>query len=323
MRKEIKLILESLGRAKRVLITSHQDPDGDSLGSQLALATLAEGWKKKVLIANQGLMPSKYLFLDPQHKIILEKTNEVLKFNPDLVIVLESPYLERIGWVREVVPQKVTLISIDHHPDNSSYGTINYLDTSAAAVGEMVYAIWLEAGYPISPTVANWLYAAILTDTGRFRYSSTTARSLRICAQLLDLGADARLLTDRIYFNFSQQNLKMLGHVLSGLELYDGGKISCLTVDQASLEQYQISSGDTEGLVDYSLFVDGVQVGALFKEVSPQRTKVSLRSQNHLDIAQLARQYGGGGHKNAAGFALDQPLLEAKKLVLGELKKWI
>jgi bifunctional oligoribonuclease and PAP phosphatase NrnA len=323
MRKEIRQILEAIRKAKKVLVTSHLDPDGDSIGSQLALATFLEGRGKKVLITNQGILPSKYSFLDPHQKIILHRSAKVLKFKPDLVIVLESPYLERIGWVREAVPAGVPLLNIDHHPDNISYGSINYLDSQAAAVAEMVYDLLLKAGFPISSTIANWLYAAILTDTGRFRYSATTPRSLRICAQLIDLGADARRLTDQIYFNFSQENLKMLGHVLSGLELFKRGKICCLTVDQKSLERFQVSTGDTEGLVDYSLFVNGALVGALFKEVAPNRTKVSLRSQNNLDIAELARKYGGGGHKNAAGFVLDQPLAQAKKIVIGKLKKWI
>ncbi len=323
MRKEIKQILEAIRRAKRILVSSHLDPDGDSIGSQLALAAFLEGRGKKVLVANHGLLPSKYLFLDLQKKIILHRTPKVLKFRPDLVIVLESPYLERIGWVREAIPVGVPLINIDHHPDNTSYGSINYLDSKTAAVGEMVFDLLLKAGFPISSALANWLYAAILTDTGRFRYSATTPRSLRICAQLVDLGADARLLTDKIYFNFSEENLKMLGHVLSGLKLYSRGKICCLTVDQKSLEHFRVSAGDTEGLVDYSLFVNGALIGALFKEVAPNRTKVSLRSQNNLDIAELARKYGGGGHKNAAGFALNQPLAQAKKIVIGELKKWI
>lgn len=323
MRKEIKQILEAIHRAKRILVTSHLDPDGDSIGSQLALVAYLEKRGKKVLIANQGILPSKYSFLDPHQKIILHRSAKVLRFKPDLVIVLESPYLERIGWVKEAIPAGVPLINIDHHPDNISYGSINYLDSQAAAVGEMVYDLLLNVGFPISSAIANWLYAAILTDTGRFRYSATTPRSLRICAQLVDLGADARLLTDKIYFNFSEENLKMLGHVLSGLELHSRGRICCLTVDQKSLEHFQVSTGDTEGLVDYSLFINGALVGALFKEVGPNRTKVSLRSQNNLDIAKLARKYGGGGHKNAAGFALNQPLAQAKKIVLGELKKWI
>ena len=323
MRKEIKEILGALKQARKVLISSHLDPDGDSIGSQLAMAALAQGWKKKVLVANHGQLPSKYDFLDSEKRIIMHRSDQVLKYKPDLVVILESPYLDRIGWVKEAIPRKCTIINIDHHPDNISYGSINYLDSTAAAVAEMVYAVMLRAGFPISPMVASWLYAAILTDTGRFRYASTTSKSMRICAQLIDLGADARYLTDKIYFNFSEQNLRMLGHVLSGLELHCGGRISCLTVDLQSLEQFQISSGDTEGLVDYSLFVNGAQVGALFKEIGPQRTKVSLRSQNHLDIGQLARQYGGGGHKNAAGFTLNQPLSQAKKMVLEELKKWI
>jgi phosphoesterase RecJ-like protein len=323
MRKEIEEILRLFSRSKRVLVSSHQDPDGDSIGSQLALAALAETMKKKVLIANQGSVPGKYAFLDLRRRIITEKSKKTSAFKPDLVIVAECPYLERIGWVINLFGKEIPVINIDHHPDNTSYGAINYLDKDAAAVGEMVYAIWVKAGLPISPSVANWLYAAILTDTGRFRYSSTTSRSLRICAQLLKLGADARLLTDKIYFTYSEQNLRMLGRVLAGLQLFENGKISCLTIDKRLAKDFRINSADTEGLVDYSLFVDGAQIGLLIKEIRPNRVKVSLRSQDHLDIGRLARQFGGGGHQTAAGFALDRSLPEAKKLILAELKKWI
>ncbi|MCI0531307.1 MAG: bifunctional oligoribonuclease/PAP phosphatase NrnA [candidate division Zixibacteria bacterium] len=323
MTEPVKSILELIKKSKRVLITSHQDPDGDSIGSQLAIGEYVSSLGREVRIFNQGGLPTKYRFLDVEKKIVTEKTRPEADFKPDLVIVIECPTLQRIVWVQELVKDGTAIVNIDHHPDNVSFGTVNYLDSAAAAVGEMVYLILAEAKFAMTAKVAGWLYVAILTDTGRFRHSSTTSRCLNICSLLVALGADPKSLTDKIYFNLSQQNLKMLGHVLAGLESFEDGKISCLTLEQKTIQKYQVNSEDTEGLVDYSLFVNGAKVGALFKEITPGRTKVSLRSQNNLDIGQLARQMGGGGHKNAAGVAIDRPLPEAKEMILKELKKWI
>ncbi|OGC78503.1 MAG: hypothetical protein A2145_02170 [candidate division Zixibacteria bacterium RBG_16_40_9] len=162
-----------------------------------------------------------------------------------------------------------------------------------------------------------------MTDTGRFRFSSTTSKSLKVSAELIELGADPKLLTDNIYYSVNLSDLRFLGYVLSQMEIEENGKISSITLRREILDRYQINIENTEGIVDYSLFLKGVKVGILFKEIAPDKTKVSLRSQNNLDISKIAKAFGGGGHKNAAGCLLRVNLEKAKKIVLGEIKKWI
>ncbi len=297
------------------------DPDGDSIGSQLALAEFIKSIRKKFRIINHGKLPTKYLFLDRKKMIENDKTESYSNFKPDLSLVLECPSLERTGWVRNLIVPGCKVINIDHHQDNTKFGDIVYIDLKASAVGEIIYDFLTATKFHITKPTANWLYAAILTDTGRFRFSSTSSKTLRICADLIDKGADPNHLTNEIYFNFSPENMRLLGHVLKNLRLYEDGKISCLLLDKKTLAGFDTKFEDTEGLVDYSLYLGGVEVGVLFKEIAPYRTKVSLRSQNHLDISQVAKVFGGGGHKNAAGCTVEQNLMEAQKKVLERIKK--
>jgi phosphoesterase RecJ-like protein len=304
-------------RAERILVTAHSDPDGDSIGAQLALADYLRSRKKKVRVFNQGRMPTKYRFLDPQRR--LGEFHPTLKFNPDLAFVIECPSLERIGKVRHLLGPACPIINIDHHPENERFGQINWLDTRAAAVGEMIYEFLVAARHPISPAVATLLYTAILTDTGRFRYGSTRPQTLSICAALMAQGADPKVITDEVYFNHPPANLRLIGQVVRNLELAYGKRICALSIRRADLERFGAHFEDTEGIVDYSLFAKGVAVGLLFKEVTPRKTKVSLRSQNHIDISRVARKFGGGGHANAAGCSVAAPLETAKKQVLKEV----
>ncbi len=323
MKRNLKKILKLVKKSKRILVTSHSDPDGDSIGSQLALGFFLESFKKQIKIINQGQVPEKYLFLDPEKKIKNDQYEDYQDFKPDLVFVLECSYLERIGWVKKLISPGTLMVNIDHHQDNQGFGTINILDKKASAVGEVVYELLKEAKFKISDQVANWLYAAILTDTGRFRFSSTTSKSLKICAELMEKGAEPKVLTDKIYYSLPLSDLKFLGYALSNMEVDEEGKISSITLDRETLEKYQIDLENTEGMVDYSLFLRGAKVGILFKEVDPNRIKVSLRSQDNLDISKIARVFGGGGHKNAAGCTIKGSLEEAKRKVLEEIKKWI
>ena len=323
MKKTLKQIESLIKKSKNILITSHMDPDGDSIGSQLAWSSFLKKFKKRFRIINQGQIPEKYLFLDPQNIIENIDAQEYPGFKPDLVFIFECSYLHRIGRVQKLISPQTPLVNIDHHQDNQKFGKINILDKKASAVGEMVFDLFKLAKFKISPQTASWLFAAILTDTGRFRFGSTSSKCLRICAELIDSGANPRLLTDKIYYSVKLSDLRFLGHILSQLEIADDGKISSISLKKEILDRYQISTENTEGIVDYSLLLKGVKVGILFKEIAPDKTKVSLRSQNNIDISQIAKVFGGGGHKNAAGCLLRVNLEEAKEIILREIKKWI
>ena len=323
MKKTLNQILKLIKKSKAILITSHMDPDGDSIGSQLAWGSFLKRFKKQFKIINQGQIPEKYQFLDPQNLIENIDPKDYKDFRPDAVFIFECSYLDRIGRVQKLISPKTPIINIDHHQDNQKFGTINILDKKASAVAETIFDLLKLAKFKITPQTANWLYAAILTDTGRFRFSSTTSKCLRVCAELIDSGADPKLLTDKIYYSVNLSDLRFLGYVLSQMEIEEDGKISSIALKKEILDRYQINTENTEGVVDYSLLLKGVKVGILFKEIAPDRTKVSLRSQNNIDISRIAKAFGGGGHKNAAGCLLRVNMQEAKEIVLKEIKKWI
>ena len=314
-------IIELVKNAKSILITSHIDPDGDSIGSQLTLENWIADSGGKVRVINQGKIPQRYLFLDT--KRVIDNLNDLS--NPagkaDLIFVLECSNLERTGKVKELVAEKARIINIDHHSDNSNFGSLNYIDAKAGALGEIVYELITYAGYRMNKDVATQLYAAILTDTGRFSFSSTTARTLRICSELIKLGANHKEINNQIYYNNSESALRLLGFTLQNLETFEEGKISFMVIGQDSLKDFGASTEELEGFVDYSLFLKGAEVGVLFKQKSEDLTKVSLRSQHSFDVSSLARLFGGGGHRNAAGCSIKKDLKSTKELILKKIKE--
>jgi len=319
MKEQLKKISEMLLPAKSILITSHRDPDGDSIGSQLTLAELLESRGKSFCIINQGELPSKYRFLDPQLRIQnLNSIHATQNFKTpfDLVFVLDSTCLERIGEAGKLITTGATVINIDHHPDNERFGTFNYIDEEASAVGEMIFSLLKYFSFPITAPVATQLYAAILTDTGRFKFSNTTPLCLKTCAELVEGGADPRYITNQIYFNYSLSFLKLLGSVLSHPKILFGGKVCAMIIRQESLAELGVEPNEMEGVVDYTLFLKGVEVGLLFTEKENGKTKVNLRSQNEYDVSKVASIFGGGGHRNAAGCTLDLALKEAQQIIV-------
>ena len=329
MKKTVEKILDLVNSSQRILITSHRDPDGDSIGSQLALDSFLQSFEKPTRIINQGHLPHRYAFLDSQKKIEsfnsgeegrgFDFKHELGVLRPDLTFVLECPSLDRLGEVKKILPGESKIVNIDHHPDNERFGTINYVDLKASAVGEMIYSLLKAYDFPINSTMANQIYASILTDTGRFRYSNTSARCLNICAQLIKLGANPKFLTHQIYFNHSLPFLKLLGNILERLEVRNGGKTCSVTINKNLLSEFGVNPKDIEGIVDYSLFLSGVEIGLLFTEIAEQKTKVNLRSQNDFDVSKIAKIFGGGGHKSAAGCTLNYDLEKAKKAIFDQI----
>jgi phosphoesterase RecJ-like protein len=314
---ELKRILELMLKKDKILILSHVDPDGDSIGSQIALGNFLQSKGKKVMMVNKDEIPSRYRFLDPQKRI---KRN-FKGFQPDLILVLECSNLNRIGNLIDLLPSPAEIVNIDHHPDNTLFGTINHLDPEASATGEIIYDLLKFANYTFDPDTAFALYTAILTDTGRFSFPNTNSRSLMICSELIQRGADPRSITDQLYFNHSEGCLKLLGKILENLELRGNGKYCSLTITHQALKDYRVKPRETEGFVDYTLFLKGVVVGSLFMETSHQVIQVSLRSQNSIDVGAVAKFFGGGGHRNASGLTLNRDLKDAKNMVHQKILK--
>jgi len=310
MKNTTTQILDNIDRASAVLILGHSEPDGDSLGTQLVMSDFVRYRNKKVAIRNEGDIPGRYNFLPGIENI---KSPDVpLDFDPDLVIILDCTNRYRVGAAEKFIADGIQIINIDHHIHNSEFGNVNYVMENASSVGEIVYDILSDTDYELTMDNALQFYTAILTDTGRFHFSSTTPRALRICADLIEKGIDPREITDEIYFSMTPEQLRLRGKVMGNAEVFVDGQICALTLTRKMLEECKSVMADFEGLVEYSMQLRGVTIGVLFKEVSPYETKLSIRSRNGFDVAKLAREFGGGGHANAAGTAIHKPVDEAK-----------
>jgi len=264
-KKTVDKINSIIRDSKYFLITSHKDPDGDSLGSQIALYNILVELGKEVVVINEGGIPDKYRFLDPEG--IIRFSADILPFTPEIVLVIECPTLDRTGYVEKLIPKESVIVNIDHHGDNVSYGNINLVDSSSCAVADMIYPILVEGGYNITPKIAESLYTAIISDTGRFRFGSTTAKGMRTAAELIDKGANPKQVADYLYSNRSPEMVRLLGSTLSSLKLAGGGKIGYLTISLNDVKSNNANLENSEGFVDNILTVSGVFFGFLFKEV--------------------------------------------------------
>jgi phosphoesterase RecJ-like protein len=311
-------IASILTTAERLLVVSHIDPDGDALGTQLAFGEYLKSLGKQTYLVRDSEIPSKYMFLPGVNEIRpASALPEGLKL--DAAVVLECPTLARIGSAAKQLADGVRIVNIDHHRDNDSFGELNWVDIAPSSVGEMAYEYFTAVGFTITPSVATCLYTAILTDTGRFRYASTSARTMEIAGILIEQGADPHQITDQVYYNLRPAAMKLTGKVLNSIEYFCKGRVCVLSLTQEMLKETDAVESDSDGLVDYTLFTEGVSAGALVKELKDGRTKVSFRSTNGINVADLAYKYGGGGHFNAAGCMIPKPFAEAKAEVMSML----
>lgn len=315
-------IIGHIRSANSILVTSHREPDGDSIGTQLAMLKYVKSLGKDAVIVNHGDVPGKYRFL-PNIELIKETGGFRAETQFDLAIILECCDLKRTGNVEHLIDETTKIINIDHHPDNTGFGDVVLVDTRAAAVAEILAEFFLDTGFQIDGETASQLFAAILTDTGRFRFNSTTRRTMEIGGLLIELGADPRKICDEIYYSMTKPMLSLTGELLSRIKLYEKGKLCLMSVGREALKKNNSDLADTEGMAEYTLYIRGVLAGGMLREIDAGRTKVSLRSRGNLDVSRLAHKYGGGGHHNASGFTLDLPLKAAEERLLEELKELI
>ncbi len=319
--KIIAEIIELIETRDNILLSSHVGPDGDSLGSQIAFYHYLKSLGKNVCIYNQGHIPHYFhgfkeielVEVDPEKWIVPDS-------GFDLVIIFECTARDRIGDVNNLISDGMDIINIDHHLENGDYGIINFLDPKASSVGEMIHRIFKQAGYEPDREAATYLYIAILTDTGRFHFASTTAESFNIAAELLETGIDIKGITDKIYFNHSPEQMRFTAKIISEMETFLDGKVAFLTLPSEEMKKRNLKYGDMEGLVEWTMRMSNVQVGALFKDMEPDFTKISLRSRGKVDVCKLAQQFEGGGHMNAAGCHIANDLDTAKKKLLNAIE---
>jgi phosphoesterase RecJ-like protein len=305
-------ICDELRCRQRFLLTSHVRPDGDSIGSQLALAYALRALGKQVRIVNHDAAPPGILPFPGVRDIEIADNANIA--DADAVVVLECSDLSRTGVAGL---DRCFVINIDHHPFNAMYGAINWFDGTAAACGEMVFDVIARLGVPMSPEIAAHIYLAILTDTGSFHHSSISPRTFDICRQALEAGIDPVWIARTVFDSNSVGRLKLFGAILSSIEVDPGGRLAVIAMDREMTGRTGGSYDDTEGLINLPLTVKEIQAVAFFKEWDGGTYRVSLRSKGNIDVCQVAQRFGGGGHKNASGCTVPGPYDDARTTITG------
>ncbi len=308
-------IIRFIQNGQTFAITSHARPDGDSLGSSLGLALALEQLGKHVTVVHADPAPRPYKDLPGLEKLVVSPT---LRGDFDGLLVLECNSLERTG-VKGL--EQYRTVNIDHHSDSGDYGVLNWVDWSAAALGEMIHELVLRLGATITPEIASNLYVAILTDTGSFQFSNTTQRTFAITAQLVASGANPGEIAQSVYLSQPLSKLRLLTAVLETLEVHPSGKIAWIELTRRALLETGAAANDTEGIVTHALSIDGVMMVAFLRQMKDDLVRVSLRSKPGYDVAKVARRYGGGGHANAAGLSLSGDLESARARIVADLEQ--
>jgi len=302
-----------LKEAYRALITCHRNPDGDAIGSELAIAELGGRIGVDSVIVNRDETPTN-LCMRPgaDHIRIADDLPEDFPEKYDLVIAVECPDLERSGFAGLT---RLPILNIDHHPGNQAFGVVNYLDEEAPAVGEMVWKLYGEVGVMPSPDAATNLFAALATDTGDFRYSNATGRAFRVAAEMVDAGADPPRVANWVHNNRSLASVMLLGEALRTLRIQCDGKLALITADQEAFQKSNAGPEDTEEIINIPRSIAGVEAVAFFKQWEAGVVRVSLRSRGDVDVRRVATAFGGGGHVNAAGCTVKGELAEVEAQV--------
>ncbi len=282
----------------KFLITSHINPEGDSIGSQLALFSLLKKLKKEAIIVNESPVPSYLSFL-PGSQIISKDMPKGFEF--EAVFVLDSPDLSRIGNVARFISPQTAIINIDHHISNEFFG-ISWVDTGFSSTGEMIFYLFKEMGERIDFEDGLSLYVAIVTDTGNFRYKNVSGRTFEICSELLGLGIQPNDIYERLFESYSVSDTKLLGLAAHTLKVTEDGRIAWIWVTKDMLKETKASLEGEERIIDLGRTLAGVEVVILFRETGTEnRMRVSFRSKGRVDVNKLASFFEGGGHTTASG----------------------
>jgi bifunctional oligoribonuclease and PAP phosphatase NrnA len=313
--ESLAAIREAILQRQRFVITSHARPDGDAIGSQLAMSYALRQIGKDVQIVDADPVPSQFQVFPGVDDIQVSPTVEG---GFDAAIVMECGDLSRTGVEGF---DKYFVINIDHHPGNTSYGAINWFEPGAAACGEMVFDVIEALGAALTPEIATHIYIAILTDTGGFHFSHITARTFEICRRCTEAGAHPEAIARAVYDSSTMGRLRLMGAVLHSLEFEARGRIAVAALTLALLQETGATPEDSDGLINIPLSVQDIQAVAFFKEIAPDSFRVSLRSKGGVDVNRVATVFGGGGHKNAAGCTLNGPYPEVRAKLGAELRE--
>ena len=314
---EIKALVE---KSPRILITGHERPDGDCIGSEVALcATLRENGFNASIV-NADPTPDRYRYLDPEQLIKVAKPED--KFSADLVIVVDATDLKRLGKLKPEQFGAAKLIDIDHHLNNPKFGVVNFIDTKASSSGELIWRLVSHCGWKVPHLALQALYTAIVTDTGQFSYSNTSPRVLRMAAELVEKGVDPEAIWSRVFLNRALNELELEARARASLVCAANGKICRISLTHKDFVETKTGAQHTEELASIPRSLSGVELALFLYEVNEgKHTKVSIRTMKSLDACALAQKFGGDGHKQAAGCVIPAPLPEATKRLMAEAEK--
>ena len=311
MTETIQNIVEAIRISHSFLLTTHEGPDGDAVGSSLALASILRKIGKDVVVHYRDPLPELYRFLPGSDTVLAHIPDRDF----DVVFVLDIGELRRAGDEFCSFSHKGTIINLDHHLACENFGTHNLVDPSAAATGVLVYRIAHALGYHFDAETALCLYVSIITDTGSFRYSNANREAFTIAGEMIECGVNAWDVAEQLYENQSRKRLELLARCLPTLEIIKGGLAASVTV---TLDMYADTGADaelTDGFVNYPRSIKGVEVAIFFRQLAENRVKVGFRSKGKVNVAVFSAALGGGGHHNAAGCTVDGMLDEVKATV--------
>jgi len=317
--KIITRILRTVRENRTFFLAGHEKPDGDTIGSELALASLLRRWKKQADIYNSEPVPKNLRFLPGAEAI--RSARRVDKAY-DVAIILECSGPERMGNIIDLKSQAKTVINIDHHAHHATFGHINLIDAQASSNSELLYYFFQHAELKLSRDEAMCLYVGLVTDTGRFQQVNTNARSHEVAAGLHRVGIDVSDITRRLYNTRTESSLKLLGRAMGSLRLEFQGRVAVISLTQRDFIETSSGPEETEEFINYGLMVPSVQVALFVRETEiAGKMKVSFRGKGLVDVLRVAVAYGGGGHKNAAGCTVDGNLENTVQSVLSRLQK--
>ena len=313
--------LDQIGRVlrenERFAVLSHVRPDGDALGSQLALALSLQQLGKKVRVWNEDGMLEKYSFL-PRGDLLTKPPHTAE--DVDAAIALDTAIQNRLGTAFTAVRSAKIWINIDHHLSNPGYGDLVHVDPTAPATGQIIFDLIKSQGFPFDREIAENLYAAISTDTGSFQYPKTSARTFEVATELVCTGIDVGQLSQQLYENYPRRRVELLRELLRTMRFERDGRVASFSLSLQTAAELQVLPEDNEGLIDHLRAIRGVIVAVFFEELADGKVRVSMRSKSDaVDVCAICQKFGGGGHTLAAGARVRGTLAEVERNVLEEI----
>ena len=317
MAEEFKKIAAIIGAGKRFLIASHLNPDGDAIGSSLALALALEKMGKDVVVYNRDALPFQFAKMASAERIVRSLEGEP-PF--DAAFVLDCAELERVGSGFSEMVTTDTWVNIDHHLTNKTFADYSVIDSSACSTGYLVYQLLKLLDVEIDADIAENIYTTILFDTGSFHYSNATSEAFSAAGDMVALGVSPWAVANKVFENQPQGRIQLLSHVLNTLKVERGGEIASVLVTQEMMKETGTGPDATDGFVNYPRSIEGVEVAFLIRETGKDEYKISYRSKGNINVAKAAQTFGGGGHRNAAGCVIDGDIALVSSKAVDALK---